>query len=134
MKKTIGFLFCAALMLVACNEANVEKKAAPEAQPAAAAPAPAPAPAQAQAPEAPKSQIKNVDWAKALEMQQAGALLIERSGRRYGSGCHQYPAPGSRTASCRVPEGQGPSDFLPQWQTQLGRDEYPYAERVRTRV
>ena len=77
MKKTIGFLFCAALMLVACNEANVEKKAAPEAQPAAAAPAPAPAPAQAQAPEAPKAQITNIDWAKALEMQQAGALLID---------------------------------------------------------
>ena len=75
MKKSIGFLFCAALMLVACNEANAEKKAAPAAEPAAAAPAPAPAPAQA--PEAPKSQIKNVDWAKALEMQQAGALLID---------------------------------------------------------
>ena len=73
MKKTIGFLFCAALMLVACNEANVEKKAAPEAQPAA----PAPAPAPAQAPEAPKAQITNIDWAKALEMQQAGGLLID---------------------------------------------------------
>ena len=75
MKKTFGFLFCAALMLVACNEANVEKKAAPEAQPAAAAPAPAPA--QAQAPEAPTAQMTNIDWAKALEMQQAGALLID---------------------------------------------------------
>lgn len=72
MKKMFGLLICATFLFVGCNEANAEKKA--EAAPAPAAVAPAPA---APAPEAPKAQITNVDWAKALEMQKAGAVLID---------------------------------------------------------
>lgn len=73
MKKLFGLLICATFVLAGCNEANAEKKAepAPVAQPAVPAPAPAPAP------EAPKAQITNIDWAKALEMQKAGAVLID---------------------------------------------------------
>ena len=74
MKKLFGLLLCSVFMLAGCNEAKAEKKEAPAAQPAAAAPAPAPA---APAPEAPKAQITNIDWAKALEMQQAGGVLID---------------------------------------------------------
>ena len=74
MKKIFGLLLCSMFMLAGCNEAKAEKKEAPAAQPAAAAPAPAPA---APAPEAPKAQITNIDWAKALEMQQAGGVLID---------------------------------------------------------
>ncbi|MCR5378127.1 MAG: rhodanese-like domain-containing protein [Fibrobacter sp.] len=73
MKKIFVFLSCVTFMLAGCNEAKAEKKEAPAPQPAAAAPAPAPAPA----PEAPKAQITNIDWAKALEMQQAGGVLID---------------------------------------------------------
>ena len=74
MKKLIGLLVCVPFMLCACNEAKAEKKAeAPAPQPAAVAEKPAPAPA----PEAPKAQITNIDWAKALEMQKAGAVLID---------------------------------------------------------
>ena len=72
MKNLLGILFCASVLLAGCNEANAEKKTAPAPQPAAAAPAPA-----APAPEAPKAQITNIDWAKALEMQQAGGVLID---------------------------------------------------------
>lgn len=71
MKKLFGLLLCSVFMLAGCNEAKAEKKEAPAPQPAAAAPAPAPAP------EAPKAQITNIDWAKALEMQQAGGVLID---------------------------------------------------------
>ncbi|WP_290951470.1 rhodanese-like domain-containing protein [Fibrobacter sp.] len=76
MKKTIGMMICAAFLFAACNEANAEKKAAPveSAKPAAAQPA---AQQAVPAPEAPKAQITNVDWAKALEMQKAGAVLID---------------------------------------------------------
>ena len=64
-------MFCAAFLIAGCNEANAEKKVdAAKAAPQAAAPAPA-------APEAPKAQITNIDWAKALEMQQAGGVLID---------------------------------------------------------
>lgn len=75
MKKIFGILVCASFMLLACNEANAEKKAeaAPAAQPAAQAPAAQPAPA----PAAPKAQVTTIDWAKALEMQKAGAVLID---------------------------------------------------------
>ena len=66
MKNLLGILFCASVLLAGCNEANAEKKTAPAPQPAAAAPAPA----------AP-GQITNIDWAKALEMQQAGGVLID---------------------------------------------------------
>ena len=69
MKKLFGLLLCSVFMLAGCNEAKAEKKEAPAPQPAAAAPAPAP--------EAPKAQITNIDWAKALEMQQAGGVLID---------------------------------------------------------
>ena len=66
-------MFCAAFLIAGCNEANAEKKVdAAKAAPQAAAPAPA-----APAPEAPKAQITNIDWAKALEMQKAGAVLID---------------------------------------------------------
>ncbi|MBR4784633.1 MAG: rhodanese-like domain-containing protein [Fibrobacter sp.] len=69
-------MICAAFLFAACNEANAEKKAAPveSAKPAAAQPA---AQQAVPAPEAPKAQITNVDWAKALEMQKAGAVLID---------------------------------------------------------
>lgn len=71
MKRMLGFMFCAAFLIAGCNEANAEKKVdAAKAAPQAAAPAPA-------APEAPKAQITNIDWAKALEMQQAGGVLID---------------------------------------------------------
>lgn len=75
MKKIFGILVCASFMLLACNEANAEKKAeaAPAALPAAQAPAAQPAPA----PAAPKAQVTTIDWAKALEMQKAGAVLID---------------------------------------------------------
>ena len=73
MKRMLGFMFCAAFLIAGCNEANAEKKVdAAKAAPQAAAPAPA-----APAPEAPKAQITNIDWAKALEMQKAGAMLID---------------------------------------------------------
>ena len=74
MKKTIGMLICSAFLFAACNEANAEKKAAPveSAKPAVEQPA-----AQQAAPEAPKAQITNIDWAKALEMQKAGGVLID---------------------------------------------------------
>lgn len=76
MKKAFGLVICAAFMLMACNEANAEKKAAPvqNAKPAAEQPA---AQQAAPAQEAPKAQITNIDWAKALEMQKAGAVLID---------------------------------------------------------
>ena len=64
-------------MLAGCNEAKAGKKV--EATPAAAAPAvqpAAPAPA-APAVEASKASITDIDWAKALEMQNAGAVLID---------------------------------------------------------
>ncbi|SHM95292.1 Rhodanese-related sulfurtransferase [Fibrobacter sp. UWR3] len=80
MKKLFGLVICSAFMLCACNEANAEKsataKGAPAAQPAAAVAAPKPA-ESAPAPEAPKAQITNIDWAKALEMQKAGGVLID---------------------------------------------------------
>ena len=73
MKRMLGFMFCAAFLIAGCNEVNAEKKVdAAKAAPQAAAPAPA-----APAPEAPKAQITNIDWAKALEMQQAGGVLID---------------------------------------------------------
>lgn len=77
MKKLFGLMICASFMLLACNEANAEKKAdaAPAAQPAAQAPAAQPAPAPVA--EAPKAQVVTIDWAKALEMQKAGAVLID---------------------------------------------------------
>ena len=76
MKKTFGILVCTAFMLMACNEANAEKKTAPveKAKPATEQPA---AQQAAPAQEAPKAQITNIDWAKALEMQKAGAMLID---------------------------------------------------------
>ena len=76
MKKAFGLVICAAFMLMACNEANAEKKAAPvqNAKPAAEQPA---AQQTAPAQEAPKAQITNIDWAKALEMQKAGGVLID---------------------------------------------------------
>lgn len=63
-----------AMILTGCNEQKVEAKveAAPAAKPAVAAPAPAPAPA-AEAP----AKIENVDWAKAMEMNKAGAVFID---------------------------------------------------------
>ena len=63
-------------MLMACNEANAEKKAAPVASEKPAVEQPA-AQQTAPAQEAPKAQITNIDWAKALEMQKAGAVLID---------------------------------------------------------
>jgi len=76
MKKLIGLLVCVPFMLCACNEAKAEKKVeAPAAQPAAQAAPVAEAPTPA--PEAPKAQITNIDWAKALEMQKAGGVLID---------------------------------------------------------
>lgn len=73
MKKIIGLAICSLFLFAGCNEANAEKKA----EATAAAPAAQAAPAPAPAPEAPKAQIANVDWAKALEMQKAGAVLID---------------------------------------------------------
>ncbi len=75
MKKIIGLAICSMFLFAGCNEAKAEKKAeTPAAAPAAqTAPAPAPAPAVEQ----PKAQITNVDWAKALEMQKEGAVLID---------------------------------------------------------
>ncbi len=81
MKKMIGLVFCAALVVAGCNEtpkqeAVVEQKA--PATVAAVAPAnPAPAAEAAPATEAPKAAITNVDWNKALEMSKAGAVLID---------------------------------------------------------
>ena len=82
MKKMFGFVFCAALVVAGCNEtpkqesATVEQKA--PATVAAVAPAtPAPAAEAASAAEAPKATITNVDWDKALEMNKAGAVLID---------------------------------------------------------
>lgn len=77
MKKIFVFLIGVTFMLAGCNEAKAEKKV--EATPAAAAPAvqpAAPAPA-APAVEASKASITDIDWAKALEMQQAGGVLID---------------------------------------------------------
>ena len=77
MKKIFVFLISVTFMLAGCNEAKAEKKV--EATPAAAAPAvqpAAPAPA-APAVEASKASITDIDWAKALEMQNAGAVLID---------------------------------------------------------
>lgn len=77
MKKLIGLVICSAFMLCACNEANAEKKVEAPAKAAPAAPAQAKAAEPAPAPEAPKAQITNIDWPKALEMQQAGGVLID---------------------------------------------------------
>ncbi|MCQ2063490.1 MAG: rhodanese-like domain-containing protein [Fibrobacter sp.] len=77
MKKIFALLACSMFLMVGCNEAKAEKKA--EAPVPAAAPAakPAPAPAAEPAPAAPKAQVTTIDWAKALEMQKAGAVLID---------------------------------------------------------
>ena len=77
MKKLIGLVICSAFMLCACNEAKAEKKVEAPAKAAPAAPAQAKAAEPAPAPEAPKAQITNIDWPKALEMQKAGGLLID---------------------------------------------------------
>lgn len=79
MKKIFGLLVCASFVLLACNEANAEKKTSTPAPAAEVAPAATPAPAAepAPAPAAPKAQVTTVDWAKALEMQKAGAVLID---------------------------------------------------------
>ena len=74
MKKIFGLLICSTFMLMACNEANAEKSAPAKAPAAAAQPV---AQVTSPAPEAPKAQITNIDWAKALEMQKAGGLLID---------------------------------------------------------
>lgn len=68
----MGLLLCAMFVIAGCDEAKAEKKVdkAPVAEPA---PAAKPAPVVEQ----PKAQIVNVDWAKALEMQKAGAVLID---------------------------------------------------------
>jgi len=76
MKKLFGLLICSSFMLLACNEANAEKTGAvpakESAKPAAAVQAP-----KAAEPEAPKAKVTNIDWAKALEMQKAGAFLVD---------------------------------------------------------
>ncbi len=77
MKKLIGLVICSAFMLCACNEAKAEKKVEAPAKAAPAAPAQAKAAEPAPAPEAPKAQITNIDWPKALEMQKAGGVLID---------------------------------------------------------
>lgn len=77
MKKLIGLVICSAFMLCACNEAKAEKKVEAPAKAAPAAPAQAKAAEPAPAPEAPKAQIMNIDWPKALEMQKAGGVLID---------------------------------------------------------
>ena len=75
MKKMFALLACSTFMMLGCNEPQAKPAAKTEAAPAAQ---PAPAPAeQAPAAEAPKAQITNIDWAKALEMQKAGAMLID---------------------------------------------------------
>ena len=77
MKKLIGLVICSAFLLCACNEAKAEKKVEAPAKAAPAAPAQAKAAEPAPAPEAPKAQITNIDWPKALEMQKAGGVLID---------------------------------------------------------
>ena len=77
MKKLIGLVICSAFMLCACNEVKAEKKVEAPAKAAPAAPAQAKAAEPAPAPEAPKAQITNIDWPKALEMQKAGGVLID---------------------------------------------------------
>lgn len=75
MKKLFALIACSTFMMLGCNEPQAKPAAKTEAAPAAQ---PAPAPAeQAPAVEAPKAQITNIDWAKALEMQKAGAMLID---------------------------------------------------------
>lgn len=69
MKKII--LSMAVLFMIAgCKETPKQEPAAAPAQPAAKV-APAPAP------ETPKVAIVNVDWNQALEMQKAGAFLVD---------------------------------------------------------
>ena len=92
MKKLIGLVICSAFMLCACNEAKAEKKVEAPAKAAPAAPAQAKAAEPAPAPEAPKAQITNIDWPKALEMQKAGGVLIDV--RTPGEGA-EGTAPGS---------------------------------------
>ena len=77
MKKLIGLVICSAFMLCACNEAKAEKKVEAPAKAVPAAPAQAKAAEPAPAPEAPKAQITNIDWPKALEVQKAGGVLID---------------------------------------------------------
>ena len=81
MKKMLGFVFCAALVVAGCNETPKQEAVVVQKAPATvAAVAPAsPAPAAEAAPvaETPKATITNVDWDKALEMSKAGAMLID---------------------------------------------------------
>ena len=75
MKKMFGILACAALVIAGCNEANAEKKSAQveTASTAAAAKVAVAAPAD----EPTRASVSNVDWARALEMQKAGAVVID---------------------------------------------------------
>jgi len=80
MKKIYALLICAAFAVAGCEE---NKPAAKQESAAVAAPAKAAveAPVQAAAPAvataAAPAQIENVDWAKAIEMNKAGALFVD---------------------------------------------------------
>lgn len=82
MKKMVGLAFCTAFLVAGCNEtpkqetATVEKKA-PAAVAAVAPATPAQSVEAAPAAEAPKATITDIDWNKALEMSEAGAVLID---------------------------------------------------------
>lgn len=75
MKKLFAMLACSMFMMAGCNDPQAKPAAKAEAAPAQPASVEKAAPAPA--PEAPKAQITNIDWAKALEMQKAGAMLID---------------------------------------------------------
>ena len=75
MKKMLGLMLCVAFMTAGCEENKKQEVAQPA--PAQATPAAAVVKAEPVA-EAPKqAEIVNVDWTKALEMNKAGAVLID---------------------------------------------------------
>ena len=132
MKKLFALIACSTFMMLGCNEPQAKPAAKTEAAPAAQ---PAPAPAeQAPAVEAPKAQITNIDWAKALEMQKAGAMLIDvRTPAEVAEGT----AEGSvnipmQEAEQRLAEFPKDKDLLIFCRS--GKRSMAVSERLRTRV
>ncbi len=76
MKKLYAMLICAAFVAAGCEENKTAEQKAPVAVAAPAKAAAAPAETPAPAAVAP-AQIENVDWAKAIEMNKAGALFVD---------------------------------------------------------
>lgn len=75
MNKLMAFAFAGMFLVAGCNENKAAEKT-PEAAPVQQAPVAKVAPAAAPVAAAP-AKIENVDWAKALEMNKSGALLVD---------------------------------------------------------